>query len=216
MKKIAIILSGCGVYDGAEIHESVMTMLAITKQGAEYEIYAPNREQHHVVNHITGEEMSEKRNILIESARIARGNIKPLEELNVQNIDAVIFPGGFGVAKNFCNYAFKGADYTISKDIEIVITDAVNAKIPVGALCISPVLLAKALKNPKITIGNDANTSAHIEQQGAIHEITNKDGVAIDENYKLVTAPCYMLEATVADIAAGAENVVQAILKMIG
>ena len=158
MKKFAIILAGCGVYDGAEIHEAVMTMYAVMKNGAEYQLFAPDIAQHHVVNHLTGAEMPETRNVLVESARIARGKIKPLPDLDMRDFDALLFPGGFGVAKNLCSFAFKGADCEVHPQVTKVVREAVSLRKPIGRLCISPVILAKVLGDVEITIGNDTGT----------------------------------------------------------
>lgn len=214
MKKIAVVLSGCGVYDGAEIHESTLTMLAIAQQGAEYQCFAPDVEQAHVVNHLTGDEMNEKRNVLVEAARIARGNIKPLSEYKAANFDAIVFPGGFGAAKNLCTFAFDGADCTVNSDVENAIRSTVAAEKPVGALCISPAILAKVLGDVELTIGQDKGTAEAIEQLGATHKTTTHGEIVVDEKYRVVTTPCYMLDATINQIADGANNVVAKILEM--
>ncbi|MBO4738996.1 MAG: isoprenoid biosynthesis glyoxalase ElbB, partial [Bacteroidales bacterium] len=146
-KRFAIIVGGCGHRDGSEIHETTMTMLSVVEHGCTYQMFAPNRNQHHVINHLTGEEMPESRNMLVEAARIARGQIQPLEDFRVEDFDAVLFPGGFGVAKNFFTYAFQGADCQVDKQIEQLIIDIHKAGKPIGALCIAPVLLAKVLKD---------------------------------------------------------------------
>ncbi len=214
-KKIAVILSGCGVFDGSEIHEATLTLYAIIKHGAEYEIFAPDITQHHVINHITGESMNESRNVLVESARIARGKIKSLSEFKSLDFDALIFPGGFGAAKNLSTFAFDGVNFTINPEVEKVVRDMVNSGKPVGALCISPVLLAKVLDNVKLTIGNDPDTAKAVETMGAIHKNTTHGEVVVDERYKTVTTPCYMLDADIVQIGDGAENVVKAMLEML-
>jgi enhancing lycopene biosynthesis protein 2 len=213
--KIAIVLSGNGVFDGAEIHESTMTMLAVVKLGGEYQVFAPDIDQFHVINHINGKEMPEKRNVLVESARIARGKITPLSELNMKNFDAVIFPGGFGVAKNLSDYAFKGADCNVNKDFEKVVTQALELKKPIGALCIAPAVIAKLIKGVKVTIGKDKTTADHITKMGGIHEVTGHGEVVTDLQNKVVTTPCYMLDATILDIAVGAENLTKAVFKLV-
>ncbi|MCK4920759.1 MAG: isoprenoid biosynthesis glyoxalase ElbB [Bacteroidales bacterium] len=215
-KKIAVVLSGCGVYDGAEIHEATLSLFAISKMGCEYEIFAPDIKQHHVINHLTGEEMSETRNVLVESARIARGNIKALNEFNADHFDGLLFPGGFGAAKNLSNWAFKGPDGDVIPEIREAITSAVKNNKVIGALCISPVLLAKVLEGVNLTIGSDKATAAGITQAGANHNITTHGEVVVDSKYKVVTTPCYMLDATIAQIGDGAENVVKAMLDLIG
>ena len=213
-KKFAVILSGNGVFDGAEIHEATMTLYAIVKNGGEYEIFAPDIKQHHVINHITGEEMDETRNVLIESARIARGNIKPLNEFDKEDFDAIVFPGGFGVAKNLCSFAFDNVDCIVNPEVEKVIKEMAAAKKPIGALCISPVLIARVLGNITVTIGQDTGTAESIERLGATHKNTGHGEVIIDEANKIVTTPCYMLDANITQIAEGADAVIKAILKM--
>lgn len=213
MKKFAVVLSGCGVFDGAEIHEATLSMYAIKKQGAEYEIFAPDIDQHHVINHITGDEMNEKRNVMVEAARIARGNIKPLSEFNAADFDAILFPGGFGVAKNLCTFAFEGADCKVDADTEKAIKEMYKAGKPIGALCISPVVVAKILGNVELTIGQDKDTADAVEKMGAHHKQTNHGEVIIDAKNNVYTTPCYMLDANIVQIGDGAENIVRAILK---
>jgi enhancing lycopene biosynthesis protein 2 len=214
-KKIAVILAGCGVYDGAEIHEATLTLYAIVKHGAIYDIFAPDIMQHHVINHLTGEEMNEQRNVLIESARIARGKISPLSKFRSADYDAVIFPGGFGVAKNLSTFAFDGVNLKVLPEVEKAIKDMVQAGKPIGALCISPVILAKVLGNVELTIGQDQGTASSVEKLGAKHITTGHGDIVVDTKYKVVTTPCYMLDANIVQIAEGAENVVKAILDLI-
>lgn len=214
-KKIAVILSGCGVFDGAEIHESVLTMLAIAKQGAEYTLFTPDIKQHHVVNHITGDEMNEERNVMIEAARIARGAIKPLSEYNVTDFDALMMPGGFDAAKNLSSFAFEGTDSSVESETMRAIKETHSAKKPIGALCIAPAVIAKALGNIEVTIGQDKGTADAIEKMGATHKQTNHGEVVIDQTNKIATTPCYMLDANILQIAEGAENVVKATIDMI-
>ncbi len=212
MKKIAVVLSGCGVYDGAEIHEATLTLLAINKQNAEYEIFAPDIQQHHVINHITGEEMNETRNVLIESARIARGNIKNLSEFDSKHFDAIIFPGGFGVAKNLCSFAFEGTDCVVNEEVENAIKEMFKLNKPIGGLCISPVLLAKVLGEIDLTIGQDQGTADAIEKMEATHVKSSFGEVIIDKNNNIYTTPCYMLESTISQIADGINNIIKAML----
>jgi len=212
-KKFAVVLAGCGVYDGAEIHEATMTLYAIASQGGSYQIFAPDIDQHHVVNHITGEEMNEKRNVLVEAARIARGNIKPLSDYKPNDFDAIVFPGGFGVAKNLCTFAFDGVNCKVNPDVEKAILDTYKAKKPIGALCIAPVLLAKLIKGAKLTIGQDEGTAKAVETLGAKHQKTNHGEVSVDKDNLLFTTPCYMLDATLVDIANGANAVVKEMMK---
>jgi len=214
MKKIAVVLAGCGVYDGAEIHEATLTLLAISRQGAQYQCFAPDIEQAHVINHLTGNEMPESRNVLVEAARIARGNIKPLSEYKAESYDAIIFPGGFGVAKNLCSFAFDGIKCKVNPDVEKAVRNTAVAEKPIGALCISPVLIAKILAEVEVTIGNDEGTAGAIESLGATHIEKTHGEIVVDEKYKLVTTPCYMLDATISQIAEGAENVVKKVLEL--
>lgn len=214
MKKIAVVLAGNGVYDGAEIHEATLTLLAIAQQGAEYQCFAPDIKQAHVVNHLTGEEMLESRNVLVEAARIARGNIKALSEYKAEDFDAIVFPGGFGVAKNLCTFAFDGPNCSVDPIVEQSIHMTVSANKPIGALCISPALIAKVLSNVEVTIGSDKGTAVAIEKLGATHHVTTHGEIVVDTKYKVVTTPCYMLDANIVQIAEGASNVVKKILEM--
>jgi enhancing lycopene biosynthesis protein 2 len=213
-KKFAVILSGCGVLDGAEIHESVMTLYAIAKNGGVYEVFAPDIQQLHVVNHYNQKEMPGPRNVLIESARIARGRISPLSKFNAANFDALIFPGGFGVAKNLCDYAFKDADCTVNEEVAAAIRSMAKAGKPIGALCISPVLLAKVLENVTVTLGNDPASARSVEKMGALHKITTHGQVVIDEKHKLVTSPCYMLDANIIQISEGIDHTVKVMMEL--
>ena len=213
MKKFAIILAGCGVYDGAEIHEAVMSMYAVVKNGAEYQLFAPDMAQHHVVNHLTGAEMPETRNVLVESARIARGNIKSMAMLNPRDFDALLFPGGFGVAKNLCSYAFEGADCKVIPDIANLIKETISLRKPIGALCISPVLLSSIMGNVTITVGPNEEDASNVIAMGANHLATKHGEVIIDEKHRLFTTPCYQLKSTIVQIAEGTDNIVKAMLK---
>lgn len=214
MKKFAVILSGCGVFDGAEIHEATLSLLAIIKQGCNYDIFAPDVQQHHVINHLTGEEMDESRNVLVESARIARGKISDLKQFNPEAYDGILFPGGFGAAKNLSTWAFEAADARVLPEVEDAIRGMVRLGKPVGALCISPVILAKVLGAVSLTIGDDEGTAEAIESLGATHVDTTHGEVVVDPDYNLVTTPCYMLDATIDQIALGANNVVDAMIKL--
>ncbi len=215
MAKIAVILSGCGVFDGAEIHESVLTMLAIQRAGSEYQCFAPDIEQYHVINHITGEEMDEKRNVLVESARITRGDIKPLSTYNPADFDALMLPGGFGAAKNLSTFAIDGPDCSVNADVEKALKDTRAASKPIGALCISPAVLAKVFGDINVTIGQDKDVSGAIEALGCQHTLTTHGEITVDEKAKIVTSPCYMLDANIVQIAEGAENTVKAVLELV-
>ena len=214
MKKIAVILSGCGVYDGAEIHEATLSLYAIAKNGCAYEIFAPDRNQHHVINHMTGEEMDETRNVLTESARIARGNISDLKKFVPSDFDGLLFPGGFGAAKNLSTWAFDGPDATVLPEVEDAIKGMVAEGKPIGALCISPVILAKILGDVTLTIGEDEATVKGIEAAGATHMKTTHGEVIVDSKYKTVTTPCYMLDARIDQIGEGADNVIKKMIKL--
>lgn len=212
-KKFALVLSGSGVFDGAEVHETSHSMYAIAKYGCEYQCFAPDIPQHHVINHLTGDEMDETRNVLIESARIARGDIKPLSEFKAEDYDVLFLPGGFGAAKNLSSFAFKGADCEVNPEVERAIKDTVAAKKPIGALCIAPAVVAKVLgDNLKVTIGQDKDAAEAIEKAGGKHTNTTHAEVVVDERYKVFTTPCYMLDANILQIAEGTDNVVKAIL----
>ena len=214
MKKFAVLLSGCGVFDGTEIHEATLSLLAIVKQGGSYEIFAPDTKMHHVINHITGEEMEETRNVLVESARIARGQIRDLKQFNPASFDGLLLPGGFGAAKNLSTWAFEGADASVLPEVAEAIEGMVALKKPLGALCISPVILAKVLGKVHLTIGDDESTIDALESLGAKHVYTTHGEVVVDPDHLLVTTPCYMLDATIDQIADGANNLVDAMIKL--
>lgn len=214
-KQVAVILSGCGVYDGAEIHESVLTLLAIAKQDAEYTIFAPNTNQHHVINHLKGEPTEETRNVLVEAARIARGTIKPLSEFTATNFDALVLPGGFGAAKNLSSLAFDGPNCSVETETARAVKETHAAGKPIGALCIAPAVIAKILGEVTVTIGQDEGTAQAIEAMGGNHMTTDHGEVIVDEANKIATTPCYMLDANILQIAEGAENVVKEVMRMI-
>ncbi|MFO7827345.1 MAG: isoprenoid biosynthesis glyoxalase ElbB [Bacteroidales bacterium] len=215
MKKIAVVLAGNGVFDGSEIHEATLTLYSIVKNGASYELFAPNIDQYHVINHLTGDEMNEKRNVLTEAARIARGKINDLAKFKADDYDAIIFPGGFGVAKNLCTFAFDGIDCKVNLDVEKAIRSMSERKKPIGALCIAPVLIAKILGDIEITIGQDKDTAKAVKDMGAKHKDTTHGELVVDEKNKIVTTPCYMLDANIGQIGDGANNIVKKILEMI-
>ncbi|MEA3480040.1 MAG: isoprenoid biosynthesis glyoxalase ElbB [Bacteroidota bacterium] len=215
MKKFAVVLSGSGVFDGAEIHEATLTLLAIHQQGGEYEIFAPDIPHHHVINHLTGEEMPEQRNVLVESARIARGKITDLKDFNPDQFDAIIFPGGFGVAKNLSTVAFDGPNARINHDVELAVKGMLERGKPIGALCISPAMIARIIGDVKVTIGQDEGTIKAITKMGGTHVETTHGEVVQDEQHKVFTTPCYMLDANISQIADGANNVVKEIIKVL-
>jgi len=215
-KSIAIVLSGCGHRDGSEIHEATLTLLAIHKYGADYQCYAPDINQHHVLNHVTGEEMDEQRNIYIESARISRGNLKKLETFDAGLHDALIIPGGLGAAKNLSSFAFDGEQCRINDDLSKAVLAMFHQRKPIGALCIAPVILARLLKGITVTIGDSAVVAAKIETMGARHGQADPTGIMVDETNRIVTTPCYMYDSRVDQIAAGADKLVKEILRMTG
>jgi len=213
MKKFAVILSGCGVYDGAEIQEAVLTLLAIDKLGASFQCFAPDMSQYHVVDHLTGKEMPEKRNVLVESARIARGKIEPLDRFKANEFDALIFPGGFGCAKNLSTWAYEGDRCNVLPSVEKAVLAMFEAKKPIGAMCIAPVILAKIFKGSNFTTGKDPQSGSFIQKMGNKFTPSAHGEVVIDEEKNLFSTPCYMLDATISQIAEGTENLVREMLK---
>lgn len=216
MTKVAVILSGCGVYDGSEIYESVLTLMNLDMRGVEYECFAPNVEQMHVINHLTGEEMpGESRNVLVESARIARGEVKDLAQAEVDVLDALIIPGGFGVAKNLCDFAVKGVDCTVRPDVLAFSQAMHKAGKPVGLICIAPTLSAAIFgAGVECTIGKDAETAQAIETMGAKHVKCSVRDCHVDRERKLVTTPAYMLAGRISEAAEGIGKLVEEVLAM--
>jgi enhancing lycopene biosynthesis protein 2 len=218
MTKVAVILSGCGFIDGAEIRESVLSLLYLDQQGAEVEIFAPDAEQMHVVNHAKGEEApGQRRNIMEESARIARGDIAALTTLNPDDFDALIIPGGFGVAKNLSDFASKGAQAAVLPAFAEIIRCFYQQQKPIGAICIAPAVVALALKGiatPTLTIGDDEATAAAIHATGATHQQCATDSFVYDASTRIASCPAYMREDNIAAIARGIEQLVQQVLKI--
>jgi len=215
-KKIGVLLAGCGVYDGSEIHETVLTMLYLDQANAEIICMAPNMEQYHVIDHLSGTETTEKRNVLVESARIARGEIKDLKDVQASDMDAIIIPGGFGAAKNLSDFAINNVQATVHPEVQRIITEMIDSKKPVGALCIAPATLTKAIadKQPEVTIGNDIGTADAIEKMGGKHVTCAVDQIHIDQDKKIVTTPAYMLGPNIKDVATGIEKLVTEVLTM--
>lgn len=213
-KRVAIVLSGCGFEDGAEIHESVLTMLALDLNGAVYDCFAPNILQRRVYDHYKKQETDEKRNVLIESARIARGAIKPMNEFDSKQFDALILPGGFGAASSLCTFANDGPNCSVDKDVRKAIESMIKDKKPIGALCIAPVILAKIIPGVEVTIGNAKPVADAINAMGSKHQNTKHGEITVDKLNKIVTTPCYMLESSISQIAEGATNLVKAVLDM--
>lgn len=211
MKKAAILLSGCGVYDGAEIHESVFTLLALKQHGIDYHCFAPNKRQMHVVNHISGDEMAEERNVLTESARIARGAISDLSELRASDYDALVIPGGFGAAKNLNQWAVKGPEGEIDPEVKKAIKSFKDHNKAILALCMGPTVVSQALSGesaPTLTVGSTAvgspydiaAISAGMEQLGTKVDMKTLKEVCVDKENRIVSAPCYMLDGDITDI----------------
>ncbi|WP_113906794.1 isoprenoid biosynthesis glyoxalase ElbB [Aliidiomarina celeris] len=213
MAKIAVLLSGSGVYDGAEINEAVLTLLHLEKAGACYQCFAPDITQMHTIDHTKGEPSSEARNVLVESARIARGNVQALNQLDAANFDALVLPGGFGVAKNFCDFAVKGAEMTVHEGILSVCKAFATAKKPAGYMCIAPVLLPEVYgQGVQCTVGNDAEVAKAIEAMGGVHLNCAVDAVVTDTENKVVTTPAYMLAQNLCEAEAGIQKLVQQVI----
>jgi len=220
MKKVAVVLSGCGYLDGAEIHEATITLLALDKAGAEIVCAAPDIPQFHLVDHITGEPVEHgNRNVMVESSRIARGDIIPLAELKAADVDAVIFPGGFGAAKNLCTFGIDGPDCKIDPDARRIIQETLDAQKPLGVMCIAPALAAKAVEGTgyklTLTIGNDEGTASAIESLGAVHQDCAVDDIVFDDINNVVSTPAYMLGPSIAPVAKGIEKLVEKVLNSI-
>ncbi|UAA38712.1 isoprenoid biosynthesis glyoxalase ElbB [Paraneptunicella aestuarii] len=215
MKRVAVILSGCGVYDGAEINEAVLTLLHIAKAGASYQCFAPDMEQMHTINHLTGEEMTPNRNVLVEAARIARGDIKAVTELNVADFDALILPGGFGAAKNLSNFAVKGAAAEMQSEVLNVCKAFAAEGKPAGYICIAPAMIPLVYgPGSKTTIGNDADTIKEIEGLGGAHVQCPVQDFVVDEDNKVVSTPAYMLAGSILEADEGISKLVAKVLSL--
>jgi enhancing lycopene biosynthesis protein 2 len=215
--KVAVILSGCGVYDGSEIHESVLTLLALDRAGAQVQCVAPDITQKHVIDHSKGQEMlDEDRNVMVEASRISRGDIQPLDSASADDFDAFIFVGGFGAAKNLSSYAFDGPDYDVDPGVVDLIQAAHTAGRAQGFICIAPVLAARALgpNGVQLTIGNDADTAAALEAKGALHVECSVDSIVIDETNCIISTPAYMLAESITDAEIGINKLVAGLLRM--
>ena len=219
MKKVGLLLSGCGFNDGSEIHESVISMLALDRAGVETVIMAPNIDQMHVINHYTGQEMDEFRNVLVESSRIARGNIKDMAEVTGNDLDALIIPGGFGVTKNLSDYAMAGPECSVNPDVYRLVLELYLLKKPIGAICIAPVIMAKIFgeqdESAEMTIGSDKLTSNDINTMGSKHIKCSVSEIVIDKDKKLVTTPAYMDAESIKVASEGIEKLVKQVLSMI-
>lgn len=225
--KIGVLLSGSGVYDGSEIQEAVLTLLAIEEIEAEAICISIDKPQHHVINHLNGEEMNDSRNMLIESARIARGNIKNINDVSPNDIDAMVIPGGFGAAKNFTSWAFNGSDGEILPEVKLLLVNLINIGKPIAALCVSPVVLAKALEGstitPTLTIGTDKEPSPYditaftdgLQKTGMQTEMKSVREINIDVKNKIISAPCYMMEASIVDVRKNIRSAIEALRDLV-
>lgn len=216
MKQVAVVLSGCGVYDGAEIHEAVLTLLALDRAGARAVCFAPDKPQLHVINHLSGDEMPEERNVLLESARIARGKIQPLSQADASQLDAVIVPGGFGAAKNLSSFAAQGAECSVDPDLSKLIREMHKRNKPIGFMCIAPALLPKLIDIPlRLTIGNDPDLGEVIDAMGGEPVICPVDDIVVDIENKVVTTPAYMLAQSIGEAARGIDKLVSRVLDLV-
>ena len=216
MTRVGVALSGCGVYDGSEIHEATLTLYFLDRAGVDIIRMAPDMDQSVVVDHLTGKPASERRNALVESARIARGDIKKIKDVKAGDLDALIFPGGLGASRNLCNFATEAKDCTVNTEVERLIKEMHGTRKPLGFVCIAPVIAARVLGefHPKLTIGSDRDTAGAIEKMGGKHIVCKVDEIAIDEDNKIVSTPAYMLGPTISKVALGIEKLVDKILQL--
>ncbi|GAA0698380.1 isoprenoid biosynthesis glyoxalase ElbB [Marinobacterium maritimum] len=216
MKNIAVILSGSGVFDGSEIYESVLTFLRLEHNGVRYQCFAPNIEQLHVINHLTGEVAEgEKRNVLVEAARLARGDIQDLAEANPDEFDALIIPGGFGAAKNLSDFAVNGVDCSINEELVSFARAIHQAGKPVGLICIAPAMTPKLLGSGiQCTIGNDEGVAGAINAMGGQHQNCGVDQIIVDQSNKVVSTPAYMLAGSISEAASGINRLVDEVVKL--
>lgn len=224
--KYAVLLHGNGVYDGTEIHEAVCTLLSIAQAGHEYQCIAPDVQQHHVINHTNGDEMNETRNVFVESARIARGDILKVAEINAADYDGLVIPGGFGAAKNLTTWAFDGPESEILPQVKSLILGFVSSNKPIAALCMSPTTIAKALEgtdyHARLTVGSTEEPSPYeigaisngMKSIGVIAEMRTVREVAIDNGLKIVSAPCYMMEAGIVDVYQNTQQAIQELIRL--
>ncbi|MBS0975430.1 isoprenoid biosynthesis glyoxalase ElbB [Serratia rubidaea] len=215
MKQVGVVLSGCGVYDGTEIHEAVLTLLALDRAGAQAVCFAPDKPQLHVINHLSGDETGEQRNVLTESARIARGQVQPLSAARAEQLDALIVPGGFGAAKNLSSFATQGAECEVDDDLARLTREMHKANKPIGFMCIAPSLLPKLLdQQVRLTIGNDPDLGEVIDTMGGEPVICPVDDIVVDGEHKVVTTPAYMLAQSIGEAASGIDKLVSRVLDL--
>lgn len=217
-RTVGVILSGCGFRDGAEIHEAVLTLLALDRMGMKVLCMAPDMEQAKVVNHLTGKEAKQKRNVLVESARICRGDITDIAKVKAAALDALILPGGYGAALNLSDFASKGPKAKVNAEVARLVRDVHKQGKPICAICIAPGVLAAVLgKNkPRLTIGNDQDTAAALKACGASHETCGVREFVVDKKNRIVTTPAWMLGPSIAHVAEGIERAVRETVAMIG
>lgn len=215
-KKIGVLLSGCGVFDGTEIHEAVLTLLFLDQGGASVLCMAPDVDQLHVINHKTQQVSDERRNVLVESARIARGEVQDVSSVSADDIDALIIPGGFGAAKNLSDFAVKGPEARVHPQVQRLLEEMADRSKPIGAVCIAPATVARALSGyaPQVTIGSDSGTASAIESMGGVHEMCTVEDVCVDEKNRIVTTPAYMLGPGIKEVSVGIEKLVNKILSL--
>ncbi len=214
-QKIAVLLSGSGVYDGSEIHEAVLTLLAIEEQGASYQCFAPDTQQMHVIDHLSGDVTSESRNVMVESARIARGNVKALTTYHAADYDALVMPGGFGAAKNLCTFATEGAEMSVAAEVERAVLETHKAGKAIGAMCIAPMILAKLIPGVEVTLGGENDAATAAAKLGAVVKSTTHGEVIVDEAKRVATTPSYQLDdATLPNIAACSDALLKAVLRL--
>ncbi len=217
-KKVAVVLSGCGFLDGAEIHESVLTLLALDQHGAKYTCCAPNVPQAGVVDHVTHKPAEGTRNVLHEAARIARGEIVDVKSVRAADFDALILPGGYGAALNLCDFAKKGAKCSVNPEIERVVGEFLAARKPIGAICIAPAVVARVAGKrgvqAKLTIGHDRGTADALAAMGCVHENRPVTEIAVDNDHRIVSTPAYMLGPGPAQVWEGIRKLVEKVLQM--
>lgn len=220
MPRVGVVLAGCGFMDGAEIYESTLTMLSLDRRGIEYQCLAPDIQQMHVVNHRTGEVSTESRNVLSEAARIARGKIEPLSDSWIERLEGFILPGGFGAAKNYCDFAVNGEECSINPILESFLRKVVTAKKPLGVICISPVVLARALKgtnmSPRLTVGGNSAASRAVDNFGSVHTNCAVTDCIVDKSYNIVSTPAFMYNARISEVEQGIDKMIEEFSRLLG
>ncbi len=215
--KVGVILSGCGFLDGSEIHEATLTLLFLDRNGAQAVCIAPDVDQSDVVDHLAQKATGQTRNVLMEASRISLGDIKNIEDVDTRDLDALIFPGGYGVVKNICDFASRGVECAVNPEVEKIIKEMHRAQKPLGFICIAPVIAAKVLGtlHPELTIGNDKAIAGALMKMGARHKVCAVDEIVVDKKNKIISTPAYMLGPSISYIASGIEKLVLKVLEMI-